>query len=240
MFDTISMDISPTNGTGSDCSRHFVPFFDLRGKFCLRLEPVLRIMELLISWRLAGYINVGCGGKAGYYFSSTCVLMGSLALFFIDLHRRNLARHKHTRANGTKHLCVSESCPQRKRLSFSQEPDNHLNQVRTVIESTAQDLAFLSFSPDTNNLTYLTRFGRMAWGLAVWAWWGPRRWSWAWVARTSVYPCLRQGMPSWPGLAAISRSSRASRRKASPTWTCPTTCWTTSITLVTASPHATR
>lgn len=74
-----------------------------------------------------GYINVGCGGKAGYYFSSTCVLMGSLALFFIDLHRRNLARHKHTRANGTKHLCVSETCPQRKRLSFSQEPDNHLN-----------------------------------------------------------------------------------------------------------------
>ncbi|PSN45283.1 hypothetical protein C0J52_17530 [Blattella germanica] len=71
------------------------------------------------------YINVGVGGKAGYYFSSTCVLVGSLALFFIDLHRRNLARHKHTRANGTRHLCVSESCPQRRRLSFSQEPENN-------------------------------------------------------------------------------------------------------------------
>lgn len=59
------------------------------------------------------------------------MLVGSLALFFIDLHRRNLARHKHTRANGTKHLCVSESCPQRKRLSFSQEPDNHHNAVIT-------------------------------------------------------------------------------------------------------------
>lgn len=72
----------------------------------------------------AGYINVGCGGKAGYYFSSTCVLVGSFTLFFIDLHRRNLSRHKHTRANGTKHTCSSNSCPQRRRLSFSQEPKN--------------------------------------------------------------------------------------------------------------------
>lgn len=69
-------------------------------------------------------MNVGCGGKAGYYFSSTCVLVGSLTLFFIDLHRRNLSRHKHTRANGTRHLCVSENCPQRRRLSFTQEPEN--------------------------------------------------------------------------------------------------------------------
>lgn len=84
-------------------------------------------IPIAIGVPISGYINVGCGGKAGYYFSSTCVLVGSLALFLIDLHRRNLARHKHTRANGTKHLCVSESCPQRKRLSFSQEPDNHHN-----------------------------------------------------------------------------------------------------------------
>lgn len=73
---------------------------------------------------LVGYINVGYGGKAGYYFSSTCVLVGSFTLFFIDLHRRNLSRHKHTRANGTKHLCASDSCPQRRRTSFSQELEN--------------------------------------------------------------------------------------------------------------------
>ena len=65
---------------------------------------------------------MGCGGKAGYYFSSTCVLVGSLALFLIDLHRHNLSRHKHTRANGTRHVCTSETCPQRRRLSFSHEP----------------------------------------------------------------------------------------------------------------------
>ncbi|PNF30630.1 hypothetical protein B7P43_G06121 [Cryptotermes secundus] len=82
-------------------------------------------IPIAIGVPISGYINVGCGGKAGYYFSSTCVLVGSLTLFFIDLHRRNLARHKHTRANGTQHLCVSETCPQRRRLSFSQEPDNN-------------------------------------------------------------------------------------------------------------------
>lgn len=69
-------------------------------------------------------MNERCGDRAGYYFSSTCVLVGSLTLFLIDLHRRNISRHKHTRENGTRHLCVSETCPQRRKLSFSQEPEN--------------------------------------------------------------------------------------------------------------------
>ncbi|XP_065089111.1 monocarboxylate transporter 2-like isoform X3 [Ochlerotatus camptorhynchus] len=73
---------------------------------------------------LSGYMNVGGSGKAGYYFSSACALIGSLFMFLIDLHRRNVSRHKHTRANGTRQLCVSETCPQRRKLSFSQEPDN--------------------------------------------------------------------------------------------------------------------
>ncbi|XP_046490646.1 monocarboxylate transporter 10 isoform X1 [Neodiprion pinetum] len=81
-------------------------------------------IPIAIGVPISGYINVGCGGKAGYYFSSTCVLVGSFTLFFIDLHRRSLSRHKHTRANGTRHLCVADNCPQRKRLSFSQEPEN--------------------------------------------------------------------------------------------------------------------
>lgn len=70
-------------------------------------------------------MNEKCGDRAGYYFSSTCVLVGSLTLFLIDLHRRKIARHKHTRENGTRHLCVAENCPQRRKLSFSQEPDNN-------------------------------------------------------------------------------------------------------------------
>ncbi|KAG5871507.1 hypothetical protein JTB14_027170 [Gonioctena quinquepunctata] len=73
----------------------------------------------------SGYMNEKCGDRAGYYFSSTCVLIGSLTLFLIDLHRRKISRHKHTRENGTRHLCVSETCPQRRKLSFSQEPENN-------------------------------------------------------------------------------------------------------------------
>ncbi|XP_046670500.1 LOW QUALITY PROTEIN: monocarboxylate transporter 2-like [Homalodisca vitripennis] len=78
-------------------------------------------IPIAIGVPISGYINVGCGGKSGYYFSSTCVLVGSLSLFFIDLHRRSLARHKH--GDGARQLCVSESCPQRRRLSFAAEPE---------------------------------------------------------------------------------------------------------------------
>ncbi|GJQ88239.1 hypothetical protein Trydic_g13227 [Trypoxylus dichotomus] len=81
-------------------------------------------IPIVIGVPFSGYMNEKCGDRAGYYFSSTCVLVGSLTLFLIDLHRRNISRHKHTRENGTRHLCVSESCPQRRKLSFSQEPDN--------------------------------------------------------------------------------------------------------------------
>ncbi|XP_045450022.1 monocarboxylate transporter 2-like [Melitaea cinxia] len=56
-------------------------------------------VPIAIGVPLSGYINVGCGGKAGYYFSSTCSLIGSLSLFCIDLHRRSVA-HKHTKENG--------------------------------------------------------------------------------------------------------------------------------------------
>uniref|UniRef100_A0A336KAV3 CSON006629 protein n=1 Tax=Culicoides sonorensis TaxID=179676 RepID=A0A336KAV3_CULSO len=73
---------------------------------------------------LTGYMNGTGNGKIGYYFSFACVLMGSAMMFLIDLHRKNVSRHKHTRANGTRHLCMNETCPQRRKLSFSQEPEN--------------------------------------------------------------------------------------------------------------------
>lgn len=81
-------------------------------------------IPIVIGVPFSGYMNENCGDRAGYYFSSTCVIVGSLTLFLIDLHRRNISSHKHTRENGTRHLCVSETCPQRRKLSFSQEPDN--------------------------------------------------------------------------------------------------------------------
>ena len=53
---------------------------------------------------IAGYINVGCGSKAGYYFSATCVLLGSATLFLIDVHKNQLRKKhilKHRKSNGT-------------------------------------------------------------------------------------------------------------------------------------------
>ncbi|XP_018332376.1 monocarboxylate transporter 12-like isoform X2 [Agrilus planipennis] len=81
-------------------------------------------IPIVLGVPFSGYMNEKCGEKTGYYFSSTCALLGSITLFFIDLHRRNIARHKHTRENGTRHVCMNENCPQRRRLSFSQEPEN--------------------------------------------------------------------------------------------------------------------
>lgn len=59
---------------------------------------------------ISGYINVGCGGtKAGYYFSATCVLLGSFTLFLIDFHKRRL-RKKHARKHRKLHGVESEAC----------------------------------------------------------------------------------------------------------------------------------
>lgn len=76
-------------------------------------------------------MNLSGTGREGYYFSSACSIVGSFLLFFVDLHRRNLNRHKHLRANGTSQLCTSETCPQRRKLSFSQEPDNEPGLIMT-------------------------------------------------------------------------------------------------------------
>lgn len=81
-------------------------------------------LPIAVGVPIAGYLNLSGSGKEGYYFSSACSILGCFLLFFVDLHRRNLNRHKHMRSNGTSQLCTSETCPQRRKLSFSQEPDN--------------------------------------------------------------------------------------------------------------------
>ncbi|KAH1029107.1 hypothetical protein HUJ05_002406 [Dendroctonus ponderosae] len=78
----------------------------------------------LAKGSIAGYLNEEFGHRAGYYFSAVCTLIGSLALFLTDLHRHRISHHKHTRENGTRHLCMNDACPQSRKLSFSQEPDN--------------------------------------------------------------------------------------------------------------------
>ncbi|KPJ19817.1 Monocarboxylate transporter 10 [Papilio machaon] len=78
-------------------------------------------VPIAIGVPLSGYINVGCGSKAGYYFSSTCSLLGSLSLFCIDLHRRSVA-HKHTKENGGTANCESACGQSRRSRSRDREP----------------------------------------------------------------------------------------------------------------------
>ncbi|XP_045490617.1 monocarboxylate transporter 10 [Pieris rapae] len=78
-------------------------------------------VPIAIGVPLSGYINVGCGGKAGYYFSSTCSLIGSLSLFCIDLHRRSVA-HKQTKENGGTASCEAAHGPARRSRSRDREP----------------------------------------------------------------------------------------------------------------------
>ncbi|KAI8421755.1 hypothetical protein MSG28_009719 [Choristoneura fumiferana] len=79
-------------------------------------------VPIAIGVPLSGYINVGCGGKAGYYFSSTCSIIGSLSLFCIDLHRRSVA-HKQTKENGGTAVTCESACGQSRRSrSRDREP----------------------------------------------------------------------------------------------------------------------
>ncbi|KAF6211662.1 hypothetical protein GE061_012175 [Apolygus lucorum] len=84
---------------------------------------------------ITGYINVTFNNKSGYYFSASCIFLGSLMLFLIDCHKRRLTRHKHNES-GERKLCESEACPQRRKPSFSLEPEELI-----VVEppATAQD-----------------------------------------------------------------------------------------------------
>ncbi|XP_057318758.1 monocarboxylate transporter 12 isoform X3 [Microplitis mediator] len=80
-------------------------------------------IPIAIGVPISGYINISFGNKAGYYFSSTCVLVGSFTLFFIDLHKRNLSKHRSGKSNGIKHTCNS-NCQKKRGLSFNQEAEN--------------------------------------------------------------------------------------------------------------------
>ncbi|XP_064089838.1 uncharacterized protein LOC135203791 [Macrobrachium nipponense] len=67
---------------------------------------------------ITGYINIGYGDKAGYYFSSTFVIFGSMTIFLIDIHRRNVAKQKNSHKNhetSESHTCGKPSCPEGRR-----------------------------------------------------------------------------------------------------------------------------
>lgn len=94
-----------------------------------------------------GYINVNFGGKSGYYFSSICTVIGCLLLFLVDVHKRKISHHKHGES-GNKKLCVSDSCPHRRKLSFTAELEDVV-----VVEPAANS------HPDKPELTCISEEG---------------------------------------------------------------------------------
>ena len=73
----------------------------------------------------------GWGSKAGYYFSASCVLLGSLTLCLIDRHNHNLRRRRRLRKMRSRASEASESCPdhQLEKASAERDPVERLESV---------------------------------------------------------------------------------------------------------------
>ena len=52
----------------------------------------------------SGYLNSSAGGRTGYYFSAAFVILGSLIMLLIDVHRKNLRKKKRARQESKKAL----------------------------------------------------------------------------------------------------------------------------------------
>ncbi|XP_076252048.1 monocarboxylate transporter 12-like isoform X3 [Rhynchophorus ferrugineus] len=81
-------------------------------------------IPIIIGVPFSGFLNETYNNKTGYYFSSSCVLVGSLVFFLIDIRQRKINRNRNSRNNGAQHFCVHSNCSQGRRISFGQEPDN--------------------------------------------------------------------------------------------------------------------
>ena len=54
----------------------------------------LQALPIAFGVPLAGYINLNSTNNAGYYVCAACSILGSLTLFLVDLHKRNVSKHK--------------------------------------------------------------------------------------------------------------------------------------------------
>lgn len=54
-------------------------------------------IPIVLGATVAEYLNQYANEKCGYLFGFVMVLGGSVLLFLIDMHRRSVTRHKHTR-----------------------------------------------------------------------------------------------------------------------------------------------
>ena len=71
---------------------------------------------------VAGYLNSKAGGRAGYFFSAAFVILGSLVMVLIDVHRKNLRRKKKAR-QAKKTLCERISVAPDGSVVIQEQPD---------------------------------------------------------------------------------------------------------------------
>ncbi|XP_070508264.1 monocarboxylate transporter 2-like isoform X3 [Chironomus tepperi] len=82
-------------------------------------------LPIALGVPFAGYLNLKYPGQVGYYMCAGCSIVGSLTLFLVDVHKRNVRLHKEksTKENGTGSHTCSQTCQKRK-LSFDNEQDH--------------------------------------------------------------------------------------------------------------------
>lgn len=54
-------------------------------------------ISIVVGVNLAEFLNCHVSHKSGYLFGFFCALSGSLLLFLVDVHKRSILSHRHTR-----------------------------------------------------------------------------------------------------------------------------------------------
>lgn len=54
-------------------------------------------IPIVIGMPFVSYLNEYVSMKSGYAFSCVTTILGSFVLFLVDLHKRNISHHEHTR-----------------------------------------------------------------------------------------------------------------------------------------------
>ena len=82
----------------------------------------------LLGIPLVGYINLGTNGRAGYYLCAISVLLGSLTLCLIDLHKKNLRKKRRLRKMRSKNLGGDEVIERQQ--GCKDESDKHWEEAK--------------------------------------------------------------------------------------------------------------
>ena len=104
----------------------------------------------------------GWGSKAGYYLSATCVLLGSVTLCLIDVHKKNMRRRRRLRKLRSRPSELTDTgCPEHQEAGDSRlERQESLSQEERPLQalSAANSLEDLEDEDILKNLPELSHF----------------------------------------------------------------------------------